>query len=210
MKQIRNRLIACMVTGILVANTSATQAAFLNFSAVVDGLSAVPLPGITSTGTGTLSLQYDDVTDLFDIQISLSGVEGAFDPSGQNLTPPIPIGSAAHIHIGAPGEASPVHMYNTDPTVWQHVDSSGMHDGTDVDSNNIDDPLAGDWRYIATGQSLINGTVDDLKGNAYLNIHTPFAGTGELRGDVVPEPSTLALIAAGGLMAFARTRSRRR
>ena len=195
--------------GILVANTSVIQADILNFNAVIDGLSAVPQPAPVSTGTGTLSIQYDDVSNMFDIQISLFGVEGAFDPSGQNLTPPLLIQSGAHIHIGAPGAAGPIHMYNTDATIWQHVDGSGVPDGTDVDSNNIDDPMAGNWRYVATDQVLMNGTVADLKGNAYINIHTPFAGTGELRGDVVPEPSTFVLIVAGGLMALARTRSRR-
>lgn len=47
-----------------------------------------------------------------------------------------------------------------------------------------------------------------LSGNSYLNIHTSTFGGGEIRGILVPEPSSFALAGIGGLLLarFARRR----
>ncbi len=45
---------------------------------------------------------------------------------------------------------------------------------------------------------------DLLNGLWYVNIHSALHPTGEIRGQVVPEPGTLVLLAVGGLALFRR------
>ena len=57
------------------------------------------------------------------------------------------------------------------------------------------------------GNALLNaGQVSDLlAGLWYLNLHTTFDQVGEIRGQVIPEPGTLALVAVSlGLLAATR------
>lgn len=68
----------------------------------------------------------------------------------------------------------------------------------------------GRWGNIA-GQTQIDGSqLSELKaGLWYINVHTEEYGpAGEIRGQVIPEPGSLALLGAGGLLMLARRRRR--
>ena len=65
---------------------------------------------------------------------------------------------------------------------------------------------------VTSGAISFNGVISQahediiLAGNSYINIHTTFRTGGEIRGQIVPEPSTLAMLALGGLAAVRRRR----
>ena len=109
----------------------------------------------------------------------------------------------AHIHCctaaagsGTAGVATPVPSFPGFPSGV----SAGSYDQT------FDLTLGASWNAAfinanggTTGtafSALATGLAD---GRAYLNIHTSFAGSGEIRGFLapVPEPGSLALMAAG-------------
>lgn len=61
---------------------------------------------------------------------------------------------------------------------------------------------AASGRYQGTMTLTPIQTADLVAQTSYLNIHTPTFGGGEIRGDivVVPEPSTIGLLGAAGLL----------
>ena len=62
---------------------------------------------------------------------------------------------------------------------------------------NVTGGISGNFSGIVTlGQDDLNGL---LAGLTYLNVHTATNGPGEIRGQVVPEPSTGVYLAMGVL-----------
>ncbi len=159
-----------------------------------------PSPVVT-TGTGTALVTIDDHLNTMRVQVTFSDLVG-------NVT-------VAHIHCctataetGGSGVASPLPTFPGFP--------SGVKLGTY--DQTFDMNLAssyGSGFLTANGNStgtafsaLITGIAT---GRAYLNIHTSFVGSGEIRGFLVPvpEPETYALLLGGlGLVGFAARRKR--
>lgn len=80
----------------------------------------------------------------------------------------------AHVHRAAPGVPGPVVFGLTfTPATAGTITGNGVLSAADV-------------------TELFNG-------NLYVNLHSTFKPTGELRGQIVPEPTTLALLGLGGL-----------
>lgn len=92
-----------------------------------------------------------------------------------------------HIHRAPAGVNGPVIVDFGDVTQW--VNDSG---GLSRTFTNLAFPAAD------VGNLLSRGT--------YINIHTNAFPGGELRGQIVPTPGSLALLTAGGLVAIRRRR----
>lgn len=112
-----------------------------------------------------------------------------YSGSWQNLT-----GNAidAHIHHAPVGVPGPIVHFFDNVTL-------GGPNGT----------FSGTWSALDNPRPLTDALAAELiAGNTYFNIHSTFAGGGEIRGQilVVPEPSALGL-AALGLTLLARRRS---
>ena len=118
----------------------------------------------------------------------------------------------AHIHccVDPPGTVGVATFPGTFPGFPVGV-TSGSYEGTW--------DLAADGSYTAGFLGANGGTAAGaeaalvaglLAGRAYVNVHTSFAGAGEIRGFLaaVPEPSGLLLFATGGLLVGAAARQR--
>ena len=110
-----------------------------------------------------------------------------------------------HLHLGGFGQVGSTHIYNTRNDLWVNEDGN----------NN---PRTGDWTYSATGQIFItdlNTALSNLEAtNVYLNVHTDYISSGEIRGQVIPstipEPGSVGLVGLGATLVLVRSLFRRR
>ncbi|RMD65120.1 CHRD domain-containing protein, partial [Candidatus Parcubacteria bacterium] len=110
----------------------------------------VPPVGAASEGTGTAAFSLND-----------SMTELQFDVTVTNLTGAI---TAAHFHMGAPGEAGPVVRTIT--------------------SDFVGNTASGKWESTDSEPLTAELVKELLKGNLYLNIHTAANPPGEVRGQI--------------------------
>lgn len=175
----------------LIATTS--QAAVHKFEAFMDGPSESP-PN-ASPGTGHATADYDDVAHTLTVSATFSDLIGTT--------------TAAHIHAptAAPFDPVPVGVAVTPGTLPGFpAGVTGAAYGPVV----LDLTLAGTYTagFLAAGGGTPAGAEALLfssiaTGKAYFNIHSSFAGGGEIRGFLVPipEPGTaLLLLASAPLM----------
>ncbi|QBE67427.1 CHRD domain-containing protein [Pseudoduganella lutea] len=186
---------AAMVLGLAAMSANANI-----YTATLSG--AVEAPPNESPGTGTVTVDFDIATHTMTIDVTFSGLLG-------NTT-------AAHIHCctavpgtGTAGVATELPTFTGFPI--------GVTFGTY--SHVFDTSLAATWNpnFVNTfGGGTIAGAETAFmagleSGSAYLNLHTSFAGGGEIRGFLqpVPEPATFALLALGAPVVLLAARRRR-
>jgi hypothetical protein len=142
---------------------------------------------------------YDSTAQTLSLDVTFSGLTGTV--------------TAAHIHCcTAIPEAGNVGVATTTPTFpgFPAGVTFGSYDEifdlTDVASFNAAFVNANGGTAAGAEAALTLGLAE---GRAYLNIHTSFAGGGEIRGflNQVPEPASLALL---GVSLFALAALRRR
>lgn len=155
----------------LLLATGASATSY-TISAALDG--AQEVPPVATPATGTLTGTYDDVTNFLSWSGVFSGLIGTT--------------TTAHFHgPAAPGASAGVAIGITASTgdVFPIGVTSGAYSGTATLSAAHETQL--------------------LSGLWYVNIHSTFKTGGEIRGQIsataVPEPSTLALIGLGLLVA---------
>ena len=164
---------------------TASQPANIQLSAELSGLAEAP-PN-ASPGTGFAFVELDNLAHKLHVIATFSGLIGTT--------------TAAHIHCctaapltGAVGVATQTPSFVGFPL--------GVTSGTF--DNTYDTSLASTWNAafitanggtpLGAEAALFAGLSD---GKAYFNIHTTFAPGGEIRGFLVPEPSSVALLALG-------------
>ncbi len=161
--------------------------AILNSAEIVPTAAALGLPA--SNASGIFNLTLDTVAETFTATAELNDMQGIYRPCFL----PQSICSGAHLHLGALGAATPTHVFNTRDSDW-----------TNAAGNQ--DPAAGNWSYSATNPFFINLSFSQViteldTGNVYLNVHSDYMPTGEIRGQVylVPEPRVTGFLLIGGL-----------
>lgn len=158
-----------LIPAIVVASLTWVSAAQHQFSITLDAAQAGG-GGRTGSGAGTLTLD-DALNTLTFNNIPWGGLSA-------NAT-------AAHIHgPAAPGVDAGV-IYNLVPTYTQAGSTSGFINGT----LPLVDGQAG--FSLATQLSQLHS------GLWYINIHSTAFPGGEIRGQIVPEPTGLALMGLG-------------
>jgi hypothetical protein len=176
------------------------EAVVIRFVAHLDGPSENP--PVASLGTGVALVVYDSLAHTLGIEATFQDLVGTT--------------TIAHIHccVDPPGTVGVATFPGTFPGF-----PVGVTSGTYVSPSPIDLTLTTSYtaNFLSTfGGGTAPGAEAALLagiqgGRAYFNIHSSFAGGGEIRGFLqqVPEPGTLGVLALGMVSALvARRRAR--
>lgn len=189
-------VVASVAALVALCGASAASAAVISWSAHLDGPSESP-PN-SSPGTGSALVDYDNLTHLMRVRVTFTGLVG-------NTT-------ASHIH-----SATAVAGVGTAGVATQTPSFTGFPLGVTAGSmdTTFDMSLASSYNpafvtakgSVALAEAALIQSFDD--GKAYLNIHTSFVGSGEIRGFLarVPAPSSLAMLGLAGVVAGRRRRA---
>lgn len=162
-----------------LALATAASAQTVVLTTTLSGANEVP-PN-TSPATGSATMTIDVSTRNYSLAINFTGLTAGM--------------TIAHIHRGAVGVNGPI-------LVWldgmQPAGSPGV------------------TPFIPAGSTSFSGTLNGtfpaadlnnlLAGSTYINIHTSAFPGGEIRGNLIPTPGTLAMLGVGGLLAARRRR----
>ncbi|RMF20306.1 MAG: CHRD domain-containing protein [Cyanobacteria bacterium J083] len=173
---------------------SSVQAATI-FQATLEGSQEVP--PVTTSASGSALLSLDKTTNLFDIQIDVTGI------------------SVTEL-LGVGANSSPLHI---------HLAPAGSNGNIIVDLGFLGTPVPTSTGFSFTlPNTLFGGTQGNLTsdvatnvasllaGDTYINIHTNAFPSGELRGQLtpVPEPTAiLSLLTLGAIGGWLRRKDKK-
>ncbi len=188
----------CPLLPLVVLLCGVTQAAVFDYYADLDGLSESP-PN-ASLGTGTANVSYDDIAHTLLIDVDFSGLTGLTTVS--HIHAPTASSGAGTVGVAVtPGTLPGFPVGVTAGSYQAIIDLTLAESYTATFLNNF-----GAGTAIGAETALAAALA---AGTAYFNIHSSFAGGGEIRGFLaVPEPAAAPVFALGLLGFLATHRSR--
>lgn len=179
--------------------TPTALAVVQSYNAVLSGPNE--FPANASPGTGFATVDYDDTAHLLTIGVSFSGLTGTT--------------TASHIH--APTTA-PFFQNAGVATTTPYFAGFPIGVTSGTYNNVLDLTMSSSWNpsYVTNQGGGTNAGAEAAlaaamaAGKAYFNIHTSTFGGGEIRGFLIPEPTTCVLMAfaLAGLGCIASPRRR--
>ncbi len=154
------------------------------FTATLDGAQEVPPSGSSATGSATLVLSDDEQSLSYVITVVGLDFASQTPDTGDDVT-------RAHIHNAPAGANGPIVFGLIDPS--DDTDNFALN----FVASTLQATLTGVWDANDAGGNLA-GLLNALRSaELYINIHTNRNPGGEIRGQIVPEPDTLALLTLG-------------
>lgn len=189
----RSSLLVVVGAATLATHAGAEIRTYITF---MDG--ATEFPPVVTPGTGTGILTIDTTLNTMRVQATFQDLIGTV--------------TVAHIHgpttVALTGTAGVMTPTPTFPGFPAGV-TSGSYDMTfDMTQASLYNPafVTANGGSIANARATLFQAVAD--GKSYLNIHSTFAGSGEIRGFwVVPAPAGLGLLAGATLLGAGRRRA---
>jgi CHRD domain/PEP-CTERM motif len=184
----------------IAGSVMSARATLFQYDAVLSGPNESPANA--SPGTGLAFVNYDNVANTLQVQVTFSGLTGTTTASHIHAATLIPFTSTA-------GVATTTPTFAGFPLGVTSGSYSNTLDLTSASSYNPSYVTANGGTPTSAGAALIAAI---NAGEAYYNIHSSTFGGGEIRGFLVPvpEPSTLALAGLGAVGLAARARNKRR
>jgi hypothetical protein len=189
----RNGMTLCAAITTVFLLASAGASAETMFSATLTGDQEVP-PVVTNAG-GTAMLTLNDDQNSLSYTLQLFGVDldgnQTPDDSSDDVT-------GLHIHAAPAGVNGGVVFGMISPG----------HDLDDLMIDAVAGTVSGAWELTDdNGNASLSDNLDELFSEGlYFNVHTPANPGGEIRGQIVPEPGTLAFLALGAARVLRRRR----
>jgi hypothetical protein len=174
---------------LLVGSVVSARATVFQYTANLVG--SIEVPTNNSAGTGLGFVNYDNVAHTLQVMVTFSGLTGTTTASHIHAPTPIPLGPTS-----TAGVATTTPTFAGFPLGVTSGSYSNTLDLTQASSYNPSF-VSGNGGTTASAEiALVNAIAN---GQAYWNIHTSFAGGGEIRGYLVavPEPSIMAIIGLG-------------
>jgi serralysin len=199
-----NRLVAIALTTTTTLTAAHSASAVTIFQAIIthdQEVSNPPIPNEGSSGIGIFEL--NDAMTALSYDVTLIGLDLDGNQTPGNVNDDV---TRTHFHVAPAGSNGGI--------VFGQIDASPTlrNDLDDLVVNPATGRITGVWDNAeGNGTTLGAQLANLLAGNLYFNVHTSDHGGGEIRGQVViiPEPSTVALLACG-LIGMARTGAHRR
>lgn len=181
--------LAGAVLGVLALAVAPADAGQIAFNFPLSGSQEVP-PN-NSDAVGAARLLYDTDTQRYSLDLMVFGI------GLDELAPAGPNGTPVHVHMAPRGQNGPIVV---DLGFVSSFEVSGL--GIRL---RIDDALFGGQQGNLFSDPDENEAAL-FAGNLYANVHTHNFRGGEIRGQIIPEPATLGLLAAGMLALRLRRR----
>lgn len=186
-------LLCCVVLVCLFTQTAHAHTSI--YTTILNGPNEFPANPSLGVGAAKLTVDYDLLT--MRVEASFSGLTG--NTTASHIHGPIPDPPANPLA----GVATPVPSFPGFPLGVQ----AGSYDQTfDMTSSSSYNPAFVTANGGTVGSAMNVFFTGLVAGKMYLNIHTTNTQGGEIRGffTLVPEPSTLSLLAIGFLAPLAR------